>query len=91
MTDQPVDAVSGTHRAGGPPEGAASRQRTCAACGGEFVPGEHTEVEVILDGMVRYVAVHPGHTTYSSTRESQAAARLREFAKARLERGDQAA
>ncbi|WP_370966679.1 hypothetical protein [Amycolatopsis sp. cg9] len=77
-----------THR------GAAERQRTCAACGGAFVPGEHTEVEVLLDGMVRYVAVHPGHSTYSPAKEDAAAARLREFAKARQaedERGSRAA
>ncbi|MBE1502106.1 hypothetical protein H4696_009206 [Amycolatopsis lexingtonensis] len=64
-----------THR------GAAERQRTCAACGGAFVPGEHTEVEVLLDGVVRYVAVHPGHSTYSPAREGAVAARLRELAK----------
>ncbi|MEU7787783.1 MULTISPECIES: hypothetical protein [unclassified Amycolatopsis] len=77
-----------THR------GAAERQRTCAACGGAFVPGEHTEVEVLLDGMVRYVAVHPGHSTYSPAREGEVAARLREFASGRQEGeelGDQAA
>ncbi|NBH02744.1 hypothetical protein [Amycolatopsis sp. SID8362] len=65
------------------PRGAAERQRTCAACGGAFVPGEHTEVEVLLDGIVRYVAVHPGHSTYSPAREGAAAARLREFTQAR--------
>lgn len=69
------------------PRGAAERQRTCAACGGPFAPGEHTEVEVLLDGTVRYVAVHPGHSTYSPAREGEAAARLREFTKARQEEG----
>ena len=43
--------------------GAADRQRTCAVCGAEFRPGERTEVEAFSDGEVRYVAVHPGHTT----------------------------
>ncbi|WP_290056316.1 hypothetical protein [Amycolatopsis solani] len=73
--------------------GAAERQRTCAACGGAFLPGEHTEVEVLLDGMVRYVAVHPGHSTYSPAREGEAAARLRELTSARQaeERDDRAA
>jgi len=56
--------------------GAADRQRTCAACGAEFTAGERTEVEVLLDGEVRYVAVHPGHTTYSPSRERTVAGRL---------------
>jgi hypothetical protein len=47
---------------------AASRQRTCAACGAGFAPGERTEVEVLLDGAVRYVAVHPGHSTFPPLR-----------------------
>jgi len=59
-----------------PRPSAAERQRTCAACGGEFRPGQRTEVEVLLDGEVRYVAVHAGHTTYSPRRERAAATRL---------------
>ena len=43
---------------------AADRQRTCAACGGPFAEGEPTDVEVLLDGAVRYVAVHSGHSTF---------------------------
>jgi hypothetical protein len=43
---------------------AAERQRTCAACGGPFAEGEPTDVEVLLDGTVRYVAVHSGHSTF---------------------------
>ncbi|MGK3202427.1 hypothetical protein [Amycolatopsis sp. MEPSY49] len=57
--------------------GAADRQRTCAVCGAEFRPGERTEVEAFSDGVVRYVAVHPGHTTHSPGRERAAARRLR--------------
>jgi transcriptional regulator NrdR family protein len=47
---------------------AAARQRTCAACGGRFRAGERTNIEVVLDGMVRYVAVHPGHSTFPPRR-----------------------
>ncbi|WIY02257.1 hypothetical protein QRX60_51190 [Amycolatopsis mongoliensis] len=57
--------------------GAADRQRTCAMCGAEFRLGDRTEVEALSDGEVRYVAVHPGHTTYSPSRERAAARRLR--------------
>jgi hypothetical protein len=57
---------------------AADRQRTCAACGAAFAAGERTGVEVLLDGEVRYIAVHPDHTTYSPVREQRAATRLRE-------------
>jgi hypothetical protein len=59
--------------------GAADRQRTCAVCGAEFTRGERTEVEAFSDGAVRYVAVHPGHTTYSPSRERAAARRLKEM------------
>ncbi|MFJ9785567.1 hypothetical protein ACIRSS_38755 [Amycolatopsis sp. NPDC101161] len=57
--------------------GAADRQRTCAVCGAEFRRGERTEVEAFSDGAVRYVAVHPGHTTHSPSRERAAERRLR--------------
>lgn len=59
------------------PLSAADRQRTCAVCGSTFSPGERTEVEVLLDGEVRYIAVHPGHSTYAPQRERLAAAKLR--------------
>jgi hypothetical protein len=59
--------------------GAADRQRTCAMCGAEFSPGERTELEAFSDGEVRYVAVHPGHTTHSPTRERAAARRLKKI------------
>ncbi|MDQ7806733.1 hypothetical protein Q5425_23585 [Amycolatopsis sp. A133] len=59
-----------------PRPSAAERQRTCAACGAAFQLGDRTEVEVLLDGEVRYVAVHAGHTTYSPRRERAAATRL---------------
>lgn len=55
---------------------AAARQRSCAACGALFLPGERTDVEVLLDGRVRYVAVHPGHSTYPPLRERLATRRL---------------
>lgn len=76
------DPTPRNHRPGVPglPDstaGAAARQRTCAVCGGGFVPGERTEVEVLHDGAVRYVAVHPGHSTYARARESTVADRLR--------------
>lgn len=61
------------------PLSSAERQRTCAGCGTAFGPGERTEVEVLLDGEVRYVAVHPGHSTYAPQREQLAAAKLRGF------------
>ncbi|MFI5565341.1 hypothetical protein ACIA2T_39120 [Amycolatopsis japonica] len=35
---------------------AAERQRTCAACGGAFEPGERTELETVVDGGILYVA-----------------------------------
>lgn len=60
-----------------PPLSAAERQHSCAACGAAFGRGERTEVEVLLDGEVRYVAVHPGHSTYAPQRERLAAAKLR--------------
>lgn len=59
--------------------GVADRQRTCAVCGAGFTPGERTEVEAVSDGEVRYVAVHPGHTTHSPSRERAAARRLRQI------------
>ncbi|WP_284748757.1 hypothetical protein [Amycolatopsis sp. RTGN1] len=60
-----------------PVGGAADRQRTCAMCGAEFRQGERTQLEAFSDGEVRYVAVHPGHTTHSPTRERAAARRLK--------------
>ncbi|MFG1645306.1 hypothetical protein ACGFMK_33905 [Amycolatopsis sp. NPDC049252] len=59
------------------PESAAERQRTCAACGSGFEPGQPTGLEVLVDGEVRYVAVHRGHSTHAAARERQAASRLR--------------
>jgi hypothetical protein len=55
---------------------AARRQRTCAACGASLTPDARTDVEVLLDGEVRYVAVHPGHSTYAPARERAAARRF---------------
>lgn len=46
--------------------GAASRQVTCAACGGNL-SGE-VELEVLIDDTVRHVAVHPGHSITTLTR-----------------------
>ncbi|SDU41644.1 hypothetical protein [Amycolatopsis keratiniphila] len=55
---------------------AAERQRTCAACGGAFEPGERTELETVVDGGILYVAVHTSHSTYPPRRETEAARRL---------------
>lgn len=55
---------------------AARRQRTCAACGGPFEPGERTELEAVLDGGILYVAVHARHSTYPPRRETEVARRL---------------
>jgi len=60
MTDEPASTAL---------TGAARRQRTCAACGAPFTPGARTDVEVLLDGEVRYVAVHPGHSIYPPVRD----------------------
>jgi hypothetical protein len=65
MTDQPT-----------PPPGAAARQRTCAACGAPFEPGRRTGLEVLIDGEIRYVAVHSGHSTHAPARERLATSRL---------------
>lgn len=70
---------------------AADRQRTCAACGGAFEAGQRTELEVLLDGGVRYVAVHAGHTTYSPAREQEASTRLRAIGVAPPEKDERAA
>ncbi|MEU0793647.1 hypothetical protein ABZ342_26540 [Amycolatopsis sp. NPDC005961] len=56
--------------------GAAARQRTCAACGARFAPDERTGLEVLIDGEIRYVAVHSGHTTHASARDRLALSRL---------------
>lgn len=45
---------------------ATNRQRTCAACGAPFAEGGHADLEPLIDGVVRYVAVHQGHSTYAS-------------------------
>ncbi|AUI57000.1 hypothetical protein [Amycolatopsis sp. BJA-103] len=55
---------------------AADRQRTCAACGGPFAPEERTGLETVIDGEVRYVAVHTRHSTYPPLRDTEAALRL---------------
>lgn len=55
---------------------AAERQRTCAACGGPFEPGQRTGLETVVDGGILYVAVHPHHSTYAVRRETEAAQRL---------------
>lgn len=47
---------------------AVKRQRTCAVCGRPFTLGEPTDLEPLLDGVVRYVAVHAGHTTHPARR-----------------------
>ncbi|WIX84520.1 hypothetical protein [Amycolatopsis sp. DG1A-15b] len=56
---------------------AAERQRTCAACGRPFEPGDRTGLEVFLDGEVHYAAVHDSCSTYPAARESTIAGKLR--------------
>ncbi|MFF1611674.1 hypothetical protein ACFVYA_28140 [Amycolatopsis sp. NPDC058278] len=56
---------------------AAERQRTCAACGRPFEPGDRTGLEVFLDGEVHYAAVHESCSTYPAARESTIAGKLR--------------
>jgi hypothetical protein len=51
---------------------AAARQRTCAACGAPFVRGEPTDLEPLVDGVIRYVAVHHGHSTQPRSRRTRA-------------------
>ncbi|MEV7097696.1 hypothetical protein AB0M80_33075 [Amycolatopsis sp. NPDC051045] len=70
MTEQP------TTPRGLAPAGAAARQRTCAACGAPFEPGRRTELEVLIDGAIRYVAVHSGHSTHAPARERLFTSRL---------------
>ncbi|WP_410589838.1 hypothetical protein [Amycolatopsis sp. lyj-23] len=69
------------------PAGAAARQRTCAVCGGPFASGERTGLEVLIDGEIRYVAVHSGHSTHASARERLAGSRLAGPAAAARARG----
>jgi hypothetical protein len=79
MTDHPVPPRTHPAPADPPPDptGGAERRRTCAACGGPIAPGARYELEVFSDGEVRYLAVHPGHTTFSAARERAVADRLR--------------
>lgn len=43
---------------------AAHRQLTCAACGGVIREEDRVDVEPLIDGQIRYVAVHWGHHTF---------------------------
>lgn len=43
---------------------AAHRQLTCAACGAPITEDQRSDVEPLIDGMIRYVAVHAGHHTF---------------------------
>lgn len=43
---------------------AAHRQLTCAACGGPFVEESPVNIEPLIDGVIRYVAVHWSCTTH---------------------------
>jgi hypothetical protein len=43
---------------------AAHRQVTCACCGRPFTEEDKINVEPLIDGAVRYVAVHWGETTH---------------------------
>jgi len=40
------------------------RQQTCAACGAPFAADERPELEALIDSGIRYLAVHPGHSTH---------------------------
>lgn len=43
---------------------AASRQRSCAACGALFGEDDRVSVEPLVDEIVRYVAVHWACSTF---------------------------
>lgn len=45
---------------------AASRQCTCALCGGELHENDLTDVEPLIDDQVRYIAIHRGHSTFTN-------------------------
>jgi hypothetical protein len=77
MTERPDPHETFAGPASVPRGGAAERQRTCAACGAAFEPGWRTELEVLIDGEIRYVAVHSGHSTHAPARERMATSRLR--------------
>ncbi|SDX61463.1 hypothetical protein SAMN05421504_103261 [Amycolatopsis xylanica] len=47
------------------------RQRTCAVCGAPFADGEQAELEPLIDGVIRYLAVHPGHSTWRRSYEEE--------------------
>lgn len=50
---------------------AVKRQRTCAVCGAPFAEGERAELEPLIDGVIRYLAVHPGHSTRCDSRQKR--------------------
>lgn len=50
---------------------AAHRQRTCAACGGELRENDKITIEPLIDGMIRYVACHWGHTTHPAPKRER--------------------
>jgi len=43
---------------------AAHRQKTCAACGRPLLDSDRVNIEPLIDGVIRYVACHWGHTTH---------------------------
>lgn len=47
---------------------AASRQKTCAVCGALLLATDRTSVEPLIDGQVRYVAVHWNHHTFPTAK-----------------------
>lgn len=47
---------------------AASRQKTCACCGREIKEGDRTNLEPLVDGLIRYVVTLWGHSTFRSVR-----------------------
>lgn len=43
----------------------ANRQKTCAACGRELLPGEQVTVEPLIDPSIRYIVIHWNESTFS--------------------------
>lgn len=45
---------------------AVSRQKTCACCGQDIKEGDRTNLEPLVDGIIRYVVTLWGHSTFRS-------------------------
>ncbi len=46
----------------------ATRQHTCAVCGSPFLPQDRIDLEPLIDGAIRYIAVHAEHSTFAPPR-----------------------